>query len=89
MAKILITNNPGVNEIDEAIQLADKACSLTNYQSLEPLTLLISAQARAGNNQEAIRIAKIALSLASSTGQTEIAEALQKSIEFYQMNNNM
>ncbi|MGD8782420.1 MAG: tetratricopeptide repeat protein [Ignavibacteria bacterium] len=86
LAKILISNDPQNSDVEETIQLAFRACELTYNQEMEPLTLLISAYAKAGNTQEAIRVANIALSLAKSTGKIELAKILEKSIEVYKMN---
>ncbi|MGD0037401.1 MAG: tetratricopeptide repeat protein [Bacteroidota bacterium] len=85
LAEILISNDPGLRNVGEAIQLSTKACELTHNHELEPLNLLAAAYAQAGNFQEAIRTANIALTLANSTGNTKLAKIVQKNIELYRI----
>ena len=89
LGKILVADNSRAGNSDEAIALAEKACRLTNNNDLETLTLLISAYAKGGRNDEAMKTATIALELARENGQTQLAAILEKSIEFYNLNKSV
>jgi cytochrome c-type biogenesis protein CcmH/NrfG len=82
---LMNSNDPKLHDEEEVIQLSSKACELTHNQEPEPLVLLAAAYADAGNFQEAIRTANMALSLANSTGKTRLAMSIQKKIELYRM----
>jgi tetratricopeptide (TPR) repeat protein len=85
LAKILISKNQEFRNVEQAIQLSAKACELTNNQDLKPLLLLASTNAEAGHFQEAVNAASTALSVANSTGDTNLAQVIQKNIEYYRM----
>jgi tetratricopeptide (TPR) repeat protein len=82
---LISSNDPKIRNAEEAIQLSTKACELTHNQEPEPLDILSVAYAKAGNFQEAIRTANMALSLANSSGKTKLAMIIQKRIELYRM----
>jgi tetratricopeptide (TPR) repeat protein len=89
LATILVTSNdPKLRNVEEAIQLSTKACELTHNQEPEPLVMLAAAYAEAGNFQEAMRTANMALTLANSSGKTKLAMIIQKRIELYRMNDS-
>ena len=83
LAEILVSENTEVRNVEEAIQLSAKACELTHNQEMKPLLLLASTNAAAGHFQEAVNAASTALSLANSTGNTNLAQMIQKNIEYY------
>ncbi len=85
LAKILTSKDQEFRDVEQAILLSAKACELTNNQDLKPLLLLAATNAEAGHFQEAVNAANTALSLANSTGDTNLAQIIQKNIEYYRM----
>ncbi len=58
----------------EAVQLAERACGLTNYRWPEAVGTLAVSYAEAGRFPDAIRVAQQAQSLARARGQTQLVE---------------
>jgi tetratricopeptide (TPR) repeat protein len=85
LAEILVSENTDFRNVEEAIQLSAKACELTHNQQMKPLLILSSTNAEAGHFKEAINAASKALSLANSSGNTNLAQIIQKNIEYYGM----
>jgi tetratricopeptide (TPR) repeat protein/Tol biopolymer transport system component len=85
LAEILVSENTDFDNIEEAIQLSAKACELTQNKQMKPLLILASTNAEAGNFQEATKAASAALSLANASGNTNLAQIIQKNIEYYGM----
>jgi tetratricopeptide (TPR) repeat protein len=85
LAKILVSDKKELRNVEEAIQLSTKACELTHNQEMQPLLLLTSTNAAAGHFREAINAANTALSLANSTGNKNLAQIIQKNIEYYRL----
>jgi protein O-mannosyl-transferase len=82
LAWILATNpDSGLRSGAEAVQLAQRACALTQNQQAVYLTTLSAAYAETGRLADAMATAQKALDLARAAGQTNIAaraEALLK-----------
>ena len=74
-----------VNEdsFDEAVQLASRACALTDYQTPVLVGTLAAAYAEAGGFKEAIATAQRACNLARAAGQSEVAENNRQLLELY------
>ena len=68
---------------DEAVQLAQKACELTDRKEPGLLDTLSVAYAAAGRFPEAIEAAEKAIEIALSSGQDELAEEIKKHLELY------
>jgi cytochrome c-type biogenesis protein CcmH/NrfG len=85
LAKILVSKKTEFRNVEEAIQLASKACEVTRNKEMQPLLLLASANAEGGHFQEAIKAANVALGLANSSGDKSLAGIIQKNIEFYKL----
>ena len=68
----------------EAIRLAERADEATRHQDVTAIDSLAAAYASAGRYEEALRIARAGLSLATAAGQIGAAEQLRQRIELYQ-----
>ena len=68
---------------NEAIQLAAKACELTQYQRADALIILCDAHAAAGNRAEAVSAANQALRIANQTGQAQVANIARSRLRQY------
>ena len=66
-----------------AIELATKACELTNYQRADALITLSDSHAAAGNLADAVSVAYKALQVASQLGQTEQANLARSRLRQY------
>ena len=68
----------------EAVQRAERACALTDYQTPVLIGTLAAAYAEAGRFKEAVATAQRARDLARAAGQTVVAEKNQQLLELYQ-----
>ncbi len=68
----------------EAVQLATRACTLTNYGSAEALLTLSDAHAAAGNFVEAVSTAYRALQIADQSGNAETANMARLRLKRYE-----
>lgn len=69
---------------EEAVQMALKACTLTNYKSLELMDTLAVSYAASGEFSKAVTFTEKALQLANSSGRDNAKEKLQKRLELFQ-----
>jgi len=67
----------------EAIQLAERACELTNYENPGLVDTLAAAYAAAGRFSDAVATAEKAVKLAASTDNKERAERIQNRLQLY------
>jgi tetratricopeptide (TPR) repeat protein len=67
----------------EAVQLAERACALTDYQMPVLVGTLAAAYAEAGRFSEAVATAQRARDLAETAGQGEVAEKNRQLLELY------
>ena len=70
--------NPG-----EAVELAQRACELTDYKQLELLDTLAAAYAAAGRFSDAVTAAQKTLELARLSEQKELAEEIRDRLGLY------
>jgi tetratricopeptide (TPR) repeat protein len=85
LALILATDpDPENRNGAEAIQLAQRACALTDYQTPVLIGTLAAAYAEAGRFKEAIETAQRARRLAQAARQPEVAEKNRQLLELYQ-----
>ena len=70
----------------KAVQLAQKACTLTRYERPDFVDTLAVAYAAVGDFEQALKIAEKALQLAQSSGNKKLAEDISKRIELYKDN---
>jgi tetratricopeptide (TPR) repeat protein len=84
LARILATDpNAQSHNPEQAIQLAQKACELTNYRQPDMLDTLAAAYAADGRFSDAVTIAERARELANSLQQTELIEQIQNNLRLY------
>jgi Flp pilus assembly protein TadD len=65
--------DPTLRAPAQALEMAQRACELTDYQDACMLTSLAAAYAEAGRCQDAVRVAQQARDLALTSNQTEVA----------------
>jgi len=78
------TNNTKFQKPIHAVELARKACELTNYENTGLLDTLAVAYAAAGRFPEAVEVAEKALQLARSSDQEDLAEVLRSRLVLYE-----
>ncbi len=84
LAWILATHpDPDVRREDEAVRLAERACTLTRYQDAGVLDTLAAAYAAAGRFDRAVTTAEKALALASLGGADGLARTIGGRLELY------
>ena len=84
LAWILSTDpDPGLRSGTEAVQLAKRACELTQNQQAAFLTTLSAAYAETGQLPDAVAIAKKARDLAQTAGQKVIAAQDEELLKLY------
>jgi tetratricopeptide (TPR) repeat protein len=85
MAKILSTHpDKGKRDLSKAVELAERAAELTNYQSPMVLKTLADTYAAQGRYDDAITIAQRGLEIAIAAGSDRLAGSLREKIRFYQ-----
>ena len=67
----------------EAVQLAERACKMTDYQMPMCVATLAAAYAEAGRFDDAVGMAKKARALTLAKGENELAEKYSKLMEHY------
>lgn len=76
--------DPGIRNVPEAVQLAEKGAKLSNYRDPILLDTLGAAYAASGRYAEARKIAAQGLELATAGGNKPLADRIRKRIESYQ-----
>ena len=66
-----------------AVQLAVKACELTDFKQAQAMDTLAAAYAAAGNFDEAIKTSQKALDIVRAAGQNNIVEIIEKHLKLY------
>ncbi|MFQ5600574.1 MAG: tetratricopeptide repeat protein [Candidatus Krumholzibacteriia bacterium] len=85
LARTLATHaDPSLGGAAEAVQLAERACSMTGYREPPYLDTLAAAYARAGRFDEAAATARRAIALATAADQAALARAIQSRLQLYQ-----
>jgi tetratricopeptide (TPR) repeat protein len=75
------SSNPRIRDSAQAVQLAERACKLTNQQQPTLLRTLSVAFAEAGRFADAVRTAELGRDVAQAAGQKELAIKLQELAE--------
>ena len=84
LAWLLATsNNAKLQNPQRAVQLAEKACQLTNYKEYSILDTLAVAYAAAGMFSEAVTTAEKALELAKTSKQPKLVQEIQSRLQLY------
>ena len=85
LAWLLATDgNPRVRNAAEALQLAERACELTQYRQPVLLDTLAAAYAEGGLFGRAVETARAAVAIALSSGQKELAEQIHGRLQLYE-----
>ncbi len=85
LAWILATNgNANFRNAGEAVQLAERLCTLTDNKRVDALDTLAAAYAEAGRFKEAIQSAQKAIALADAGNEREFAAHIQERLNLYQ-----
>jgi tetratricopeptide (TPR) repeat protein len=69
----------------EAVQLAERACQLTHYQSAAAINTLAAAYAEAGHFEEAITNAQLASSMALKSGDEALLHKSERMLNLFQL----
>jgi tetratricopeptide (TPR) repeat protein len=77
-------DDPAIRNPREAVQLAEKACILTNYKSARAMDTLAAAYASQGDFERAVITAKKAIKTANETGQTDQAVKIRNKLGLYE-----
>jgi tetratricopeptide (TPR) repeat protein len=70
--------------IKKAINLAENACELTNYNKADLIDTLAVTYAAAGRFEEAITTARIALNIAKTSGKNDLAGEIEERLKLYE-----
>ncbi|MBL7184706.1 MAG: tetratricopeptide repeat protein [Phycisphaerae bacterium] len=85
IAQILVIHPDGrVRNASEAVNLAERAATLTEYKDASVLDTLAAAYAGVGRFDRAVATAHTAIGLASAAGAAELVEYLRKQLEIYE-----
>jgi tetratricopeptide (TPR) repeat protein len=77
-------SDPALRDPVEGIRLAERADEASGHQNVTTLDALSAAYAAGGRYEEAIRVARTGLNLATIAGQVTIAAQFRQRIELYQ-----
>jgi tetratricopeptide (TPR) repeat protein len=77
-------SDPALRDVAEAIRMAERADEAARHQDVTTLDALSAAYAAAGRFEEAIRVARTGLNLATIAGQVTIAVQFRQRVELYQ-----
>ncbi|MHC4571623.1 MAG: tetratricopeptide repeat protein [Planctomycetota bacterium] len=69
----------------DAVELAERACELTDYKQIEAMDTLAVAYSAAGRFPEAVQTAEKAIELALSAGEKNLADEIQKRLQLYNL----
>ncbi|MHC4166364.1 MAG: tetratricopeptide repeat protein [Planctomycetota bacterium] len=84
IAQILVIHpDAGVRDAVEAVSLAERAATLTEYKDASVLDTLAAAYVAAGRFDRAVSTVQAAIELASADGAGELAEYLRKQLQIY------
>jgi spermidine synthase len=84
IAQILVIHpDAGARDADEAVSLAERAATLTEYKDASVLDTLAAAYVAAGRFERAVSTVQAAIELASADGADELAEYLRKQLQIY------
>ena len=84
LAWLRATNpEPEVRDANEAVTLAERAAILSKYKNVEVPNTLAAAYAAAGQFDDAVTTAQLALSAASDPNDNELADQIAERLELY------
>jgi len=76
-------NDVSLQDANKAIELAQRACELTEYKNPVTLDTLATAYAAAGRFSDAVKIDEQAINAAKARGQKNLVSEIQSRIELY------
>jgi tetratricopeptide (TPR) repeat protein len=77
------TDDAKLRNPDVAVELAQKACEITDYSSVKELDILAAAYAWAGKFDQAVKISQKALDIALSEKNNDLAVQIQQKLQLY------
>ena len=84
IAQILVIHpDAGVRDADEAVSVAERAATLTEYKDASVLDTLAAAYVAAGRFERAVSTVEAAIELASADGAGELTEYLRRQLQIY------
>jgi tetratricopeptide (TPR) repeat protein len=84
LAWLLVTRDEvSAENADKAIELARRACELTQHKNPRYLDTLAAAYAASGKFEDAVKTAEHAVTIAQTRGQEDLAGEIQSRIELY------
>ena len=83
LAWMLATGDSDVADHSQAVELAEKACRLTERKAPELLDTLAAAYAASGRFSQAAATAREAIKLANQGGNKALAKTIQERLELY------
>jgi len=83
---LAVSEDGSVRNGDKAVELAQRACELTNYNNPGFLDTLAAAYAAAGRFSDAVTTARQAIDIAKTQGQDNIVSEIQNRLELYKAN---
>jgi tetratricopeptide (TPR) repeat protein len=87
LAWILATSgDSSFRDPNRAIELAERACRLTDYANPHMLDVLAAAYAAAGRFSDAVTTAEKALALSRTAGEKQMTQKIQKRLSLYKQN---
>ncbi|MFA5239650.1 MAG: tetratricopeptide repeat protein [Phycisphaerae bacterium] len=77
------TDKASVEDINQAVKYAERACELTEYKNIVFLDTLAVTYAVAGRFEDAVKATERAINNAKAEGKKEMAEEMQRKLESY------
>jgi tetratricopeptide (TPR) repeat protein len=77
--------DPKIRNGAEAVQFGERACDLTHYQKTALIGTLAAAYAEAGRFNDAVRTAELAISSATTAGETNLLDKNRRLLELYRV----
>ena len=77
------TKDPNISNAEEAVQLGEKVCELTDYKDAGILDTLAAAYAAAGKFDKAIETAEKAISISDNAGQKKLSKEIRSRLPLY------
>jgi protein O-mannosyl-transferase len=89
LAWLLATHpDPKIRNVPEGVELARRACQVTDFRNPSYLDTLAVAQSEAGEFSEAIKLTEKAVEVAKGVGNSGLAEQLQSHLAAYRAGRN-
>ncbi|NQT17004.1 MAG: tetratricopeptide repeat protein, partial [Planctomycetes bacterium] len=80
----IMPGHPDLNDPEKAVALAERACELTEHESVDALVMLAQIYAVAGRREDALRTGTEALKIAQATRDNALVRRIEKDLSLYQ-----